>query len=894
MRILDLSGKWTARIKGREDAAAVLPGTLDQNKIGFPDEGKNQWQPECNSENNSELAGNNRILTRLTRNFTYDGPAYFTKKITVNETQAERVFLDVERSRELSLTVNGQPVSACTPGTISTPYSFEVSSVLKRGENTVVLCCDNSYPNWPRDAIIYSSSASDETQTNWNGLLGYLRLRFENENFISSVRVYPGEKTADIIVELDCAVAYNGTLKLQSEAFVCSASECVSLPVGRHCVHVKGIALSDNARRWDEDEGILHCLSVEGDGLETFSVRFGLRTFDGRDGKLALNGRHIFLRGETNCCVFPETGYMPMTVEEWKKVLSVYKSYGVNCMRFHSHCPPGAAFTAADEMGMLLQPELSHWDTKTAFENDNSWNYYQTETRRILLTYANHPSFVMMTWGNELGAGTLGYKRMTLLLQMAKQIDATRLFAIGSNTFYGKIGPDPSSDFYTSSGFYDIQTRGTSAMMQGYINQKYPDTKENFNRVFAQIREEYQKPVFSFEVGQYEILPDFDEWNEHTGVTCPNNYINIKERVEKLGFMPGWKKRVEASGELSFLAYREEIESVLRTEACSGISLLGLQDFPGQGTALVGMLNSHLRPKPFRFAQPERFHKFFSDIVPLALYDKYAWLNSEQLRVEVKIANYSRRDLVDVCTVCLTDGDAVISEQKLPQKVYPCGKLTTAGEAAFSLDCVSVSKKLTIAVSINTALNEYPVWVYQDNALTCPDTVLITKSADEAIRALKNGKNVFLSPPAVKEYFPNSIQTQFTTDFWSVGTFVNQEGFMGCLLDPAHPVFSEFPTEFHSNWQWWPMCQGRAIVLPYGMEPLVTALDCYARMRNMGMLLEARVEKGKLIISSMGLHEKTGYPEVRALIRSIVHYMESNAFCPKREISVEALKEMVD
>ena len=122
-----------------------------------------------------------------------------------------------------------------------------------------------------------------------------------------------------------------------------------------------------------------------------------------------------------------------------------------------------------------------------------------------------------------------------------------------------------------------------------------------------ELHKKYRKPVFSFEVGQFEVLPDFRELDEFHGVTDPANYRLIRDRVLERGLEDEWARRVSASGELARLCYREEIEAAMRTRDMSGISLLGLQDFPGQGTALVGMLNAHLEPKPYPFAQPEAF-----------------------------------------------------------------------------------------------------------------------------------------------------------------------------------------------------------------------------------------------------------------------------------------------
>ena len=435
--------------------------------------------------------------------------------------------------------------------------------------------------------------------------------------------------------------------------------------------------------------------------------------------------------------------------------------------------------------------------------------------------------------------------------------------------------------------------RGTSAEMQGYINGKYPDARTDFDKELRELRQEYRGPVFTFEVGQYEVLPDFDEIDRFQGVTRADNLLHIRERAEEKGFLPRWKRWVEATGELALLGYREEIEAVLRTKELSGISLLGLQDFPGQGTALVGMLNSHLEPKPFPFARPERFRAFFAPALPLALLEKYTWLSSEDLSVPVRLANYSRQGIAGPCLLELRQGERVLAQKSLPALYCPAGSLTDVGEARFSLAQVKKAARLDLVLRIGSHENRYPLWVYPDEPLSFPQGITVARKLAEALPALREGKAVFLDPPAGKEHFPRSIGAQFTTDFWSVGTFAKQEGFMGCCMDPDHPVFREFPTEFHSNWQWWPMCRGRSMLLPEHVEPLVAGLDCYARMRKMGLLLEARVGKGRLMLSSMGLLDLLAYPEGKALCRSICSYMESPEFAPSQPLSEEELQELV-
>lgn len=314
----------------------------------------------------------------------------------------------------------------------------------------------------------------------------------------------------------------------------------------------RDLPLRENVKLWDEDEGNLYEMAVTldcgmpaedgGDSTDEYRTCFGIRSLsDNGSGRLALNGRTIFLRGEANCAEYPETGHPPMLIPEWKEILLKYRSYGINCVRFHSHCEPEAAFTAADELGMLLQPELSNWNPKDAFATEESIRYYRTELTAILKTYANHPSFVMLTLGNELQARGEGRDQMQDLVRTAKQLDPTRLYANGSNTFYGEEGCDPESDFYTSQSCKDVVIRGTFSGMRGYINENYPSADHTYDAAMAEIRKSYTKPVFSFEVGQFEVLPDFGELESFQGISDPVNLKLIRKRVEERGLLPVWK-----------------------------------------------------------------------------------------------------------------------------------------------------------------------------------------------------------------------------------------------------------------------------------------------------------------------------------------------------------------
>ena len=957
MRIL-LNGKWHVVLEDGTTGQMDLPGTLDENGIGHRDVGANQWHPDAVLGNAAgEIDKDAPIATRFTRRHTYEGEARISRKITVPDYGTDRLFVLAERARALRLLVDGEACAVFRQGTLSTPYIFELTGAAP-GEHEFTFLSDNSYPGMPKAAIYYSSAATDETQTNWNGILGECSMYTRPQNFIDSLRVYPravkkeeknkaGGYVLDVCVELAPGakkVYKDAKIILQSEALAAGELEDTQTLTEIISYSGEGLAeagtdkeenpktmeiwfrdlpLRENVKLWDEDEGNLYEMAVtldngmsaedKGGSTAECRTRFGIRSFgDNGSGRLALNGRAIFLRGEANCAEYPETGHPPMTIPEWKEMLLKYRSYGINFVRFHSHCEPEAAFAAADELGMLLQPELSHWDPKDAFGTEESYRYYRAELVDLLKPYANHPSFVMLTLGNELQAQDEGRERMRELVRTAKRMDPTRLYANGSNAFYGEEGCDPESDFYTSQSCKDVVIRGTFSGMRGYLNENYPSADRTYDEAMAEIRKEYQKPVFSFEVGQFEVLPDFEELESFHGISDPVNLKLIKKRVEERGLLPTWEKYVEATGELSRLAYREEIEAAMRTRELSGISLLGLQDFPGQGTALVGMMNSHLEPKPYDFARPERFREFFQECRILVKLPHYTYEAGERLIAEVEAANFGKENIEGVFCWTLAgkksvseNGNCEPAEIKSKNTVIATGEdteiticrpgsYTEVGSLDIPLDFVEKNTALTLKVRIGDSISAYPIWVYRKTTPVCPENVYETRAFDMKTREiLQNGGRVYLSPDADKESLPNSIKTQFTTDFWSVGTFADQEGGMGQLIDTEHPIFKEFPTDFHTDWQWWIMATKRAVILPHPMKTIITEMDSYAFLRPMAQMIEFRCLKGKVLLSTMELHKSQQYPEVRALQASIYTYLSGENFEPAEEITEEELSMLV-
>jgi len=943
-KIYDISGEWRFKLgayipfsdkcKLVSDETVIFPGTLDENKKGTINTCQDQ--------------------ERLSRYYTYTGPACFQKDIMIEEAWKDKdIQIFLERSRATRVYVNQEEVlHRETSSILPIPQIYSITDYVKYGqENTITIVVDNSYPDMPAEAILRSSMATDETQTNWNGILGRMELQVLDKVRITDIRIYPHKDLRR--VRIICEVIntsddiYTGFMLVQAKKAkqfsnqevmddhgedvyiddhnkkgIPSREILIQLPAGTSkSYEISDYDLGDEVELWSEFNPSLYTMDVflkdsynfdaildlnnipeEKEYRERYSVDFGVRSFkaDKETGRLMINDVNVFLRCEANCAVFPLTGYAPMEEEAWEKLFSTYRSYGINTVRFHSWCPPKAAFVVADRMGMYLQPELSCWDHLNMFGDEIEKVYYRKEALAIMKTYGNHPSFVMFSLGNELHFSDLDFADK--LLVELKDYDSSRLYSFASNGYYGNMPPSPNSDFYTAQSYLRSPLRGMYSGMRGFVNDRRPGSYINYEEGASRaIRG--GNPVISFEVGQFQVFPDvLYELHQYTGVLEPRNMKILEKQLKEKGISKETAKAyINASGILSRLGYRQEIEAARRTSNMSGISLLGIQDFSGQGTALVGMMNALGDAKPYEFAEPKEFRSFFGEQVILFETDKFCWTNNEIFHGNVLISNYGVGPLIGSLIYRFEDRDGmVLAEGSLSHNCYDNGQLSLAGTIEVSLDKINKPTEFKLRLIFDQGSNSkqeistsYDIWVYPVATDEDPVDIYITGELEQkAIGILQQGGKVFFSPQASKDSIPNSVVGTFTTSFWSsMFKSETQPGTMGLLMDPKHPIFNSFPTDYHTNYQWWPMTKlGRAMVLDH-IQPIIQVVDGFLTLRNMGLLYEVKLGQGKLMVSSMGLEElKDQYPEARALRNSILKYMKSNEFNPEQEIKIEQLK----
>lgn len=872
---LPLNGQWELCLDSLNspmealhfNLGVTLPGTLDEAGIGKPDHRSPQMKRE--------------VMLHLTRKQVYIGKAWYRKTIEIPKNFSnQQAILKLERVIWKSVVyIDGKQVGSCN--SLSVPHYYNLTGYLSPGKHQLMICIDNSRQFDLNNADM-AHAYTNETQIMWNGILGEFKIDFYPLQAITSVQVYPQQKNVTAHIK----GSFKPGNQLQLTVFRQKDHQQVAQKVFNPSAdHTYSLDIDKEVKSWNEFSPELYQLEAslmeKGRVIQTLTTDFGFRFLGVKDKGLVINVNPLFLRGTLECCIFPLTGHPPVEVNEWLKVFKKAKAYGLNHLRFHSWCPPEAAFKAADRMGFYLQVELPNWNTRFG-EDGPSADFIEAEASRIISEYGNHPSFCFLSMGNELQGD---FPRLTSLVKKLKALDNRHLYTTTTFTFepgHGKF-PEPVDDYfitqYTDSGW----VRG-----QGVFDTEYPNFKTDYTRAVKHLT----VPLITHEIGQYSVYPNLQEIKKYTGVLRPLNFESIKADLQKKGLLPLAPSYLAASGKLAALLYKEEIERALKTNGISGFQLLDLHDFPGQGTALVGLLDAFWDSKGI--IDSLEFRRFCSEVVPLIWMDKAVYKNSEHLVVETGIANYAKAlKNQNLKLEILNNQRQVLQQRTFKAEEIQQGKTSKLGQFNFDLTDIKNAQQLTIRLSVEgtTYENNWSVWVYPTVITeSIPSDIVITRSFEEAQAALAAGKKVLLNPD-LKEL--NGLQGKFVQVFWSPVHFPDQPGTMGLLMDPSHEVFKSFPTEFHSNWQWWDLCKQSQTMDISGMKvtPLIRVIDNFYKNRSLANLFEVKIGKGKLLFSSMDLSSNLDKrTEAVQLRQSVLNYMNSEAFHPTEEVEFADLK----
>ncbi len=905
---VDLAGEWAfaldptdVGIKEQWYAGTLpdkiqLPGSLQEQGYGNDVDLHTPWTGQIVDSAWFKAAeyekyrqkGNIKIPFWLQPEKHYVGVAWYQREINVpGSWKGKHVVLELERTHwETTLFINGK--EAGTNNTLQTPHRYVIDET---GKLLVSIRVDNRI-HLPIG--INAHSVSDHTQSNWNGIVGNISLSARPSFYIDDVQVYPdvNARRAQVVV------SFAGTVPEETvEVLLATGSFNCAQPAGLKPVHIPfntgsstlsySLDLGEDMLTWSEFEPNLYQLDVKLDskaGTDSYSTQFGMREFKAEGTRFHLNGTPVFLRGTLECAIFPLTGYASMDPAYWEKIYRRCKEFGLNHVRFHSWCPPEVAFDVADREGIYLQVECGGWTTVGNGDAMDDW--FMAESQRIVKAYGNHPSFCLFLYGNEPdGPNQVDY--LGRFVDYWKGHDSRRVYT-------GAAGwPYLSNADYWNTPNPRIQAWGSG--LRSIINARPPATDYDFRTII----QSKSMPTVSHEIGQWCVYPNLKETAKYTGVLKARNFELFSETLAEHHMSDLADPFLFASGRLQTLCYKADIEAALRTPGFAGFQLLDLHDFPGQGTALVGVLDPFWDPKGY--VDGKEYSMFCNRTVPLARMHKLVWTNDETFNAAVEVAHFEQQPLTGATIEWqITDASANVLTSGKTNKDLPNDNCTPITDISFDLSSVTKPSQLALTISVagTEFTNRWNFWVYPKAEQEISGKPYITTDYNEAVARAKAGGSVLycISREALKGDKGGDIKIGFSSIFWNTAWTRKQAPHtLGIFCDPAHPIWDAFPNEGYSDYQWWDVVTGSAAIVmddfPADYRPLLHVIDDWFTNRKLGLLFETRLGNGKLMVCGADLtHDLDSRPAARQFRRSVEQYMASDAFRPAASIREEVLK----
>jgi beta-galactosidase len=725
-------------------------------------------------------------------------------------------------------------------------------------------------------------SVSDSLGMSWNGIVGKVQLRATSPVWIDDAQAYPNVHDKSVLLKVKLGNASGragvGALTINGVAHKVSwsgAGGSVDVTVG----------FPKNAQTWDEFHPVLQKIRLRLSGTGAADARelsFGFAQLATSGKDFLLNGRPIYFRGTHHGGDFPLTGYPPTDVAYWRKIFKINQDWGINHIRFHSFCPPDAAFQAADELGIYLQPEPGMWNEVSPGTPMEAMLYEETE--RMIKAYGNHPSFLMLSPSNEpKGHWKEAFDKWIAHYRVA---DPRRLYDNGTGHTEREVpGLAEGTDFLVMQRIGPKPLRGN----KGWFGKDYGDS-------LADVR----IPVLSHEAGQWVAYPDFDIINKFSGYLRPGNYEIFRDSLQGHGMAAKNKDFAYASGKFQLASYKEEIEANLRTPGMMGYQLLDLHDYLGQGSALVGILDTFWEEKGY--ATAGEFRRFNGQTVPLARLLKRVFTADEPFSVATELAHFGERPLSDAQPYWkLVDmAGKVVAQGDFTRRTIDIGKNIPLGTIKADLSTLKApgAYRLLVGIKDTSIENDWNFWVYPSTVDAAePAGVLVTHSwtASEA-KLGAGGKVLYMPRKADLDW--NSPPLDTLPVFWNRLMNPAWGRMLGLWIDHRHAALAGFPSESFNDWQWTELVNGARAVnldrLPRGLQPIVQPIDDWNRNFKLGMLFEAQVGAGSLMVSSADLDSDLGRRVVaRQLRKSVLDYMAGDQFHPQVAVSAANFRDVL-
>lgn len=916
-RIISLDGEWCFALdpdrRGEwADWASGYPADL----IRVP----GSWEEQGFGEKMKES-----FIGTWTKRCEYVGQAWYVKEIEIPaEWEGNQVELVLRGVRWIcEATLDGQAIGSSE--SLVQPHRFDLTPHVRAGEKQkLALRIDNEM----KLPLEESHAHSLHTASTWGGITGGAELVRSPHTRIGFVRIAPDAAARSVMLTVDVIrEAGSEPADLVSVEIRAANEEAGSEPlvaaqgiVDHEGKAVLTISMGESARMWSDRDPFLYAVQVKllrnGREIDRMARRFGLRTIRAEGKRILLNGEPVFLRGYVDCSIFPLSGYPVWDKEHYRRQFRIARSYGFNHVRLHSWTAPEPFWEAADEEGMLVQTELPHWsmhyEGRSANVPEEVHAFLKRELDRVVPMLNAHPSFVLLSLGNELIKAD-GHPGLNELVNRARELDPTRLYT--DNTGFGELpAVGREGDYFIPSlNWHPPQRTDLSAT---------PDTREDFRRV----TQADAAPILAHEHGQYTMYVRPSEAEKYTGIFEPSWLYSVEESLAKKGLTERVDSFFEASGIHLIRSIKENIERMRRTPGLSGFQYLDLRDFPGQGHNTIGLLDVFWDSKGL--IEPEAFRAINDERVLLMRSEGRTLYAGDAIIAEIELSNYGPGPCgPGKLTWQLRSKSGAQSQGTLRTEAAQPDGICRLGTVIAHTPTDEVNDwKLMVIFEWDggQVRNEWEFWSFPRTGsipgqerifsniealqpvlpdarreyesayltFTIPrgtELAIVNKLTGSVLQYAMDGGKVWLMSAPGEQY--DEVHTRYIPPFWSYLWFPTQIGHTMGMKIEQHPALGRFPNDGFSNWHWYHLVDMASAIcldtVPH-VKPIVEVVDNFNRSKRLAYAFEARLGKGSLFVTSLQLtdDDQRKRPETAFLTHEIIRYLLSGFFRPAQELTI--------
>lgn len=826
----------------------------------------------------------------------FEGPAWYRRSVTLPKDWKSRIiwleFGGIHRYADVW--INGQ--FAGKHIAYVSPFKLDVSKFIGDDLKADIVVRVDARRSGSIDPLYGCFDLMDMGDLSWGGIYGGVQLRATQNTWIESVHVIPhvSRQSAEITVEIGGRTApgpYSVALEVRNAQGELAGSGKGSIAYEATSATVS-VPIAD-AELWSPQHPYLYTVNAKllrgSKQIDAKSDRFGMREI-GKAGKsFVLNGQPIFLRGYGDDCISPNTIAPPADKNYYLGRFKTAKAYGFNYIRHHSWFPPKEYLDAADEMGIMLQPEFPiAYDAFFDAGTPQRKQLYLDTWREVIRANWNHPCIADWCMGNEISGQ---HELSKELYRIAKEIDPTRMVIDTDGVWIKTVGDPmrPTLDFLTP--VFDEHQRW------GFNDNKYPqDLKAT-------------KPVLVHEMGNFATLPSLTQIDLFEGGVRPYWLYTLRDLVAKQGVQADYEKWVANSNKLQAVVLKINTEAARRSPDISGYQQWLLQDYWNGSN---GVLDTFYRTKGISATQ---YRKFNSPTVLLVDCARRNYWSGETCGITVLVSRYEDEPSQDAtlkwelkcdgksCAQGIESGLAVKSNgvQSLKTLQIRMPNLTAARKLSFSAsladqngkstndwdfwvypkNLITPEKKPICCAGLREVRDAYP-WLSGADDLTNCRLLITAQVTPEQLSHLEKGGRVLLLNAG--ESFP-STYSSFRPCWW-LGDRENESKNTGTVIDRLHPAMRGFPNEGWCDLNFANILNKSTAVLlddlPTKIQPIIRCLDVHGELRNKAYLFEVRVGQGKLLATSMnfanGLQLKD--PAAVYLLDELIRYSSGPEFEP--------------